>query len=185
MKQSVGAKTLATPTPVWLVGTYDAEGKPNIMTVAWGGICCSTPPCVTVSLRRATYSYAAIEARKAFTVSIPSETPGCKGRLRRHRLRARYGQVRRLQLDPGAERPGGCALCGRSAAGSGVPPAPYLRDRAAYPVRGGDYGRQGRCLGDWRKRIPRHLQSQAADLGLGSPGLLRCRHLCREGVGDR
>lgn len=73
MKQSVGAKTLATPTPVWLVGTYDAEGKPNIMTAAWGGICCSDPPCVTVSLRRATHSYAAIEARKAFTVSISSE----------------------------------------------------------------------------------------------------------------
>ena len=72
MKQSVGAKTMAMPTPVWLVGTYDANNKPNIMTIAWGGICCSTPPCVTVSLRRATYSYAAIEARKAFTVSIPS-----------------------------------------------------------------------------------------------------------------
>ena len=74
MKQSAGAKTLATPTPVWLVGTYDAAGKPNIMTIAWGGICCSTPPCVTVSLRRATHSYAAIEARKAFTISIPSES---------------------------------------------------------------------------------------------------------------
>lgn len=73
MKKSVGAKTLAMPTPVWLVGTYDAEEKPNIMTAAWGGICCSTPPCITVSLRKATHSYAAIEARKAFTVSIPSE----------------------------------------------------------------------------------------------------------------
>lgn len=73
MKISAGAKTLATPTPVWLVGTYDEAGAANIMTAAWGGICCSQPPCVTVSLRRATYSYAAIEARKAFTVSIPSQ----------------------------------------------------------------------------------------------------------------
>jgi flavin reductase (DIM6/NTAB) family NADH-FMN oxidoreductase RutF len=72
MKQSVGAKTLAMPTPVWLVGTYDAQGRPNIMTIAWGGICCSQPPAVTVSLRRATHSYAAIEARRAFTVNIPS-----------------------------------------------------------------------------------------------------------------
>jgi flavin reductase (DIM6/NTAB) family NADH-FMN oxidoreductase RutF len=72
MKLSAGAKTLAMPTPVWLVGTYDAEGRPNIMTIAWGGICCSQPPAVTVSLRRATYSYAAIEARRAFTVNIPS-----------------------------------------------------------------------------------------------------------------
>jgi flavin reductase (DIM6/NTAB) family NADH-FMN oxidoreductase RutF len=62
------------PAPVWLVGTYDTAGKPNIMTAAWGEICCSQPPCVAVSLRRATYSYASIEARKAFTISIPSET---------------------------------------------------------------------------------------------------------------
>jgi flavin reductase (DIM6/NTAB) family NADH-FMN oxidoreductase RutF len=43
------------------------------MTVAWGGICCSNPPCITVSLRKATYSYAGIMENKAFTVSIPSE----------------------------------------------------------------------------------------------------------------
>jgi len=61
------------PSPVWLVGTYDPAGKPNIMTAAWGEICCSKPPCVAISLRRATYSYASIEARKAFTISIPSE----------------------------------------------------------------------------------------------------------------
>ncbi len=73
MKQSLGAKTLATPSPVWLVGTYDDEGKANIMTAAWGGICCSDPPCVTVSLRKATHSHAAIKARGAYTVSIPSE----------------------------------------------------------------------------------------------------------------
>jgi flavin reductase (DIM6/NTAB) family NADH-FMN oxidoreductase RutF len=73
MKQSIGAKTLAFPTPTWVVGTYDMNGKPNAMTVAWGGICCSNPPCVNVSLRKATYSYAGIVENKAFTVSIPSE----------------------------------------------------------------------------------------------------------------
>jgi len=72
MKISLGAKTLAYPTPVWVVGSYDREGKPNIMTVAWGGICCSQPPCITVSLRKATYSYGNIMERKAYTVSIPS-----------------------------------------------------------------------------------------------------------------
>lgn len=73
MKQSIGAKPLAFPTPTWVVGTYDMNGKPNAMTVAWGGICCSNPPCITVSLRKATYSYAGIVENKAFTVSIPSE----------------------------------------------------------------------------------------------------------------
>ncbi len=43
------------------------------MTAAWGGICCSVPPCVAVSLRKATYSYASIASRKAFTISVPSE----------------------------------------------------------------------------------------------------------------
>lgn len=73
MKQSIGAKTLAFPTPTWVVGTYDMNGKPNAMTVAWAGICCSNPPCISVSLRKATYSYAGIIENKAFTVSIPSE----------------------------------------------------------------------------------------------------------------
>lgn len=73
MKQSLGAKTLAVPSPVWLVGTYDENGKPNEMTAAWGGICCSRPPCLQVSLRAATYTHGNIMKRKAFTVSIPSE----------------------------------------------------------------------------------------------------------------
>ena len=51
MKKSLGASTLAEPTPLWCVGTYDKDGKPNVMAAAWGGICCSKPPCVTVSIR--------------------------------------------------------------------------------------------------------------------------------------
>jgi len=73
MKKSMGARTLAFPTPVWLVGTYDAEGRPNVMTAAWVAICCSQPPCVSVSLRKATYTYGNMLLKKAFTVSIPSE----------------------------------------------------------------------------------------------------------------
>ena len=73
MKQSLGAVTLVYPTPVFAVGTYDSNGKPNVMTASWGGICCSQPPCVAVSLRKATYTYGNIVERKAFTISIPSE----------------------------------------------------------------------------------------------------------------
>lgn len=71
--KSFGATTLAFPAPVWVVGTYDQDGRPNIMTAAWAGICCSSPPCVCVSLRKATYSYGGIVSRKAFTINIPSE----------------------------------------------------------------------------------------------------------------
>ena len=73
MKKSIGAKTMAFPAPTWVVGTYDMNEKPNAMTVAWAGICCSTPPCISISLRKATYSYAGIVKNKAFTVNIPSE----------------------------------------------------------------------------------------------------------------
>ena len=73
MKKSLGAKTMIYPVPVWVIGTYDKERKPNVATIAWGGICCSQPPCVAISLRKATYSYGNIVEKKAFTVNVPSE----------------------------------------------------------------------------------------------------------------
>ena len=72
-RASLGAKVMLVPTPVWLVGTYDSKGKPNVMTVAWGGVCCSDPPCVAIALRKATYTYDCILERRAFTVNIPGE----------------------------------------------------------------------------------------------------------------
>ncbi len=72
MKKSFGPKIMVGATHVWVVGTYDDKGKPNMMTAAWGGVCCSQPPCVAVSLRKATYTYGNIEKRKAFTVNVPS-----------------------------------------------------------------------------------------------------------------
>lgn len=73
MKKSLGAKTLVYPTPVLVICTYDNEGNPNAMTAAWGGICCSSPPCIAISLRKATYTYGNLMAKKAFTINIPSE----------------------------------------------------------------------------------------------------------------
>lgn len=58
--------------PAFLVGTYDVNGRPNIMTAAWGGICCSEPPMLAVSVRRQRWTYEAVLSRKAFTVSIPN-----------------------------------------------------------------------------------------------------------------
>ena len=73
MKKSLGAKTIVFPAPVFVVGTYDGEGKPNVMTASWGGLCCSSPPCVAVALRKATYTYGNIVEQNAFTINIPSE----------------------------------------------------------------------------------------------------------------
>ncbi len=73
MKKSIGADAVLYPTPLTVIGTYDAMGKPNVITAAWAGLCCSNPPCVAVSLRKTRHSYASIVERKAFTVNIPSE----------------------------------------------------------------------------------------------------------------
>ncbi len=72
MKTSLGARTALYPTPVLIVGTYDGASRPNVMAVAWGGICCSDPPCVAVSVRKATYTYGNLVERREFTVSVPS-----------------------------------------------------------------------------------------------------------------
>lgn len=73
MKKSLGAQTLVYPTPAWVIGTYAADNQPNAMTAAWGGICCSQPPCVAVSVRKARQTYANILEHRGFTVNIPSE----------------------------------------------------------------------------------------------------------------
>ncbi|MFH2000819.1 MAG: flavin reductase family protein [Planctomycetota bacterium] len=73
MKKSFGPKTLLYALPVWVIGTYDKDGKPNVMTASWGGMCCSKPPCAAVSLREVTYTYRNIMERKAFTINVPSE----------------------------------------------------------------------------------------------------------------
>lgn len=67
-----GPRTLTYPMPALLVGSYDADGRANIMTAAWGGICCSTPPCIAVSVRHERWTHKAILERRAFTVSVPS-----------------------------------------------------------------------------------------------------------------
>ena len=73
MKKSLGAKALVYPTPVFVVGTYDKDGNPNVMTASWAGLCCTEPPCIAISLRKATLTYGNIRRRPVFTISVPSE----------------------------------------------------------------------------------------------------------------
>jgi len=73
MKISLGPEPLALPSPVWVVGSYGANEQPNIMVVAWGGICCTDPPCVAISIKKTRSTYANIIEHNAFTISIPSK----------------------------------------------------------------------------------------------------------------
>ena len=72
MLKSLGAKIFALPTPVFLIGVYDRNGRPNIMPAAWGGVCASQPPSISVSVRKSRWTHAALQERKAFTISLPS-----------------------------------------------------------------------------------------------------------------
>ncbi len=72
-KKSLGARPIL-PSPVWVIGSYDKNGRSNAMTSAWAGICSSRPPCVAISLRKETYTYGNILEKKAFTINIPSES---------------------------------------------------------------------------------------------------------------
>lgn len=70
-KRSLGVRNLVFPEPAMVIGSYDKDGKPNIMTAAWFGVANSRPLKVSVSLRPATYSYHCIMASQAFTVNVP------------------------------------------------------------------------------------------------------------------
>lgn len=73
MKISLPPQTVLLPSPVLIIGTYGADGRPNIMTASWGGIASSEPPCISVSLREATLTHHNIDQAGAFTVNFPSE----------------------------------------------------------------------------------------------------------------
>jgi flavin reductase (DIM6/NTAB) family NADH-FMN oxidoreductase RutF len=65
--------TAIYPTPVVLVTSVDAHGKPNIITLAWTGIVCSEPPMVSISIRPSRYSHNLIVSSGQFVVNMPTE----------------------------------------------------------------------------------------------------------------
>jgi len=71
---SLGPQAFISPVPVLLIGTYDENGRPNIMAASWGGLCCSQPPCLAVSLRRTAWTCSALQYKGAFTISIPDRS---------------------------------------------------------------------------------------------------------------
>ncbi|WNY23662.1 Flavoredoxin [Methanimicrococcus hongohii] len=71
--KSLGPSTAAFPTPAWVIVTYDKNERANAMTVAWGGIVNSNPPCVAVAIQPSRYTYENVLAKREFTVCIPSE----------------------------------------------------------------------------------------------------------------
>ena len=71
MRKNFGAKTWAYPMPVFIVGSYDAEGKPDAMNAAWGGIYDTNQIMVCLAEDHKTTDN--IKVSGAFTVSFATE----------------------------------------------------------------------------------------------------------------
>ena len=71
-KKTFGASTFVFPQPIFLVGV-NIEGKPNFMTVAWGGMACGAPPMLTAAIRHQRYTMKGIKSGGSFSVNIPDE----------------------------------------------------------------------------------------------------------------
>lgn len=72
MKKTLGPSPTIYPMPALLVGTYSDDGLPNAMATAWAGACSAEPPCVGVAIRPNRRTHHNIQARRAFTVNVPS-----------------------------------------------------------------------------------------------------------------
>ena len=68
MRKNFGAKAMCYPMPVFIIGTYNADGTPNAMNAAWGGISEETEITICVDASHKTAEN--LMARKAFTVSM-------------------------------------------------------------------------------------------------------------------
>jgi flavin reductase (DIM6/NTAB) family NADH-FMN oxidoreductase RutF len=74
VKKNIGSEITLYPTPLVLCGTYDSEGRANLATLAWVGVCCGKPPAIQVSLQRSRHTFSSMMERREFTVNIPSSS---------------------------------------------------------------------------------------------------------------
>ena len=68
MRKNFGAKAVCYSMPVFIIGTYNADGTPNAMNAAWGGISEETE--ITICVDDSHKTAENLLARKAFTVSM-------------------------------------------------------------------------------------------------------------------
>lgn len=68
MKQEISTRTIIAPQPVLIVATYDENGVPDAMNVAWGGQSWSNEVALNISSNHQTTEN--LRKQKAFTLSI-------------------------------------------------------------------------------------------------------------------
>ena len=68
MRKNFGSKPMCYPMPVYIIATYNADGTPNAMNAAWGGI--SEEDELSICIDSGHKTAENIQSRKAFTVSM-------------------------------------------------------------------------------------------------------------------
>jgi len=61
------------PNPVALISS-EFEGKVSIITLAWVGTVCSSPPMVSISIRPSRFSHELVNSSKEFVINIPTSS---------------------------------------------------------------------------------------------------------------
>lgn len=69
-KVKLGGSALLSPAPPAMVTCRGADGKDNIITVAWTGIVCSHPPKTYISVRPERFSYKMIKETGVFAINL-------------------------------------------------------------------------------------------------------------------
>jgi flavin reductase (DIM6/NTAB) family NADH-FMN oxidoreductase RutF len=72
LKKTLPPRPWLFPRPVLLLSSRDAAGRDNIITVSWAGVACTTPPMLTVALRKTRHSHGIVSASREFVVNLPT-----------------------------------------------------------------------------------------------------------------
>ena len=72
MRKNFSKKTVLLPLPVYIIGTYDENGKANAMNLAWGVQCGYHE--VSLSIARGHKTMENILLKKAFTISLATKS---------------------------------------------------------------------------------------------------------------
>lgn len=64
---------LIAPVPPAMISCMGADGKPNILTIAWTGIICTHPPKTYISVRPSRHSYPLIKESGEFVINLTTK----------------------------------------------------------------------------------------------------------------
>ncbi len=70
MRKDLGKELMFMPLPVLMIGTYDGNGKANVMNAAWGGVYDYGQIIISLSKHKTTDN---LELKKEFTVSFATK----------------------------------------------------------------------------------------------------------------